>query len=168
MIATIRMSCPGHQSCSVACMNQLRKYIVKWQDEKSNANSWNGWPYGWRYRVGKKTPNLWPWLTQSWNDKRHESSPVFYRHFFPLFSLCVPYQIQSEAWRKHYCATCNPQCYIQWLFKVPLCITLRIKMWVAAYFFNLLRAKKKSKTILTKSFFMRLFSSVAKIFFKRF
>ena len=86
----------------------LSNFIVKWQDEKSNANSWNGWPYGCRYGVGKKTPNLWPWLTQSWNDKRHESSPVFYRHFFSLFSLCVPYQIQCEAWRKHYCATCNP------------------------------------------------------------
>ena len=66
----------------------VSKYIVKWQDEKSNANSWNGWPYEWRYGVGKKTPNLWPWLTQSWNDKRHESSPVFYRHFF-LSSFCV-------------------------------------------------------------------------------
>ena len=97
---TTKLFCSMHQNS--------RKYIVKWQDENSNANSWNGGPYGWRYGVGKKTPHLWPWLTQSWNDKRHESSPVFYRHFFSLFSLCVPYQIQCEAWRKHYCATCNP------------------------------------------------------------
>ena len=30
----------------------------------------------------------------------------------------------------------RPQCYRQWLFKAPLCITLKIKIWVVAYFFN--------------------------------
>ena len=30
----------------------------------------------------------------------------------------------------------KPQCYRQWLFKAPLCITLKIKIWAVAYFFN--------------------------------
>ena len=27
----------------------------------------------------------------------------------------------------------RPQCYRQWVYKAPLCITLRIKTWVVAY-----------------------------------
>ena len=40
----------------------------------------------------------------------------------------------------------SPQCYRQWLFKGHRCITLKIKIWVVAYFFNffkLFQTKKK-------------------------
>ena len=36
------------------------------------------------------------------------------------------------------------QCYRQWLFKAPLCITLKIKIWVVAYFFNIFKLFKKN------------------------
>ena len=45
----------------------------------------------------------------------------------------------------------KPQCYIQWVYKAPLCITLRIKSWVVAYLkfiFIFLRKKKKINFIL--------------------
>ena len=35
----------------------------------------------------------------------------------------------------------HTQCYRQWLFKAPLCITLKIKIWVVAYFFKLFQKK---------------------------
>ena len=61
------------------------------------------------------------------------------------------------------------QCYIQWVYKAPLCITLRIKTWVAAYFDPPKKIKKKkSKTIFYKSSFMQLFSADATIFLKEF
>ena len=44
---------------------------------------------------------------------------------------------------------------IQWVYKAPLCITLRIKTWVAAYF---------GQKNFIKGFFMQLFSAHATIF----
>ena len=35
------------------------------------------------------------------------------------------------------------QCYRQWLFKDPICITLKIKIWVVAYFFNFFKLFQK-------------------------
>jgi hypothetical protein len=37
---------------------------------------------------------------------------------------------------------------IQWLYKAPLCITLTIKTWVVAYFFNFSWEKKFKKKII--------------------
>ena len=47
-----------------------------------------------------------------------------------------------------------PQCYRQWLYRAPLCITLKIKVWVVAYLFFFLYI------------FMQLFSAYTIMFFK--
>ena len=41
----------------------------------------------------------------------------------------------------------------QWLFRATLCITLKIKIWVVAYFFNFFQLLKKKKKMY-KSHFM--------------
>ena len=37
------------------------------------------------------------------------------------------------------------QCYRQWLFKAPLCITLKIEIWVVAIFLIFSKIFKKKK-----------------------
>ena len=46
----------------------------------------------------------------------------------------------------------KPQCYIQWVYKAPLCITLRIKTWVAAYFDPPKKSKKNYKRYIVQLF----------------
>ena len=60
-----------------------------------------------------------------------------------------------------------PQCYRQWLYRVPRCITLKIKIWVVAYlkFIIFFPSIKKKKFLF---YFMQLFSADAKIFLKNF
>jgi hypothetical protein len=50
----------------------------------------------------------------------------------------------------------KPQCYIQWVYKAPLCITLRIKTWVEAYLKfiqnHFFKKKKKKSTLIYATF----------------
>ena len=47
-----------------------------------------------------------------------------------------------------------PQCYIQLLYWAPLCITLKIRIWVVAYFFNFFQLFQNKKKKIYKSHFM--------------
>ena len=52
------------------------------------------------------------------------------RQFNEQKEFCEPLKCHQQTWQKKLL----PQCYRQWLYIAPLCITLRIKMWVVAYF----------------------------------
>jgi hypothetical protein len=47
------------------------------------------------------------------------------------------------------------QCYIQWVYKAPPCIILRVKTWVAAYFEFHPKLKKKSYKSFLGNFLVR-------------
>ena len=57
----------------------------------------------------------------------------------------------------------NSQCYRQWVYKAPLCIPLRIKTWVVAYF-DPKEIKQQQKKY--KRDIMQLFSEDATIFLR--
>ena len=62
----------------------------------------------------------------------------------------VPVKIAHGYERKKYVIENNwlhSQCYRQWLFKAHLCITLKIRIWVVAYFFNFFKLFQKKKII---------------------
>ena len=54
-----------------------------------------------------------------------------------------------------WCFISHPQCYRQLLYWAPPCITLKIRIWVVAYFFNFFKKKKIIKAILC-NFSMRM------------
>ena len=52
-----------------------------------------------------------------------------------------------------------PQCYRQWAYRATLCITIKIRIWVVAYFFNffhLFQKEKKNIKAILCNFSMRL------------
>ena len=64
----------------------------------------------------------------------------------------------------------NTQCYRQWLFRATLYITLKIKTWVVAYFFNFfkLREMKKNAKVILCNFSMRMLKCFQENFKKNF
>ena len=52
----------------------------------------------------------------------------------------------------------NPQCYRQWVYRAPLCITLKIKIWVVAYSKFITFFSKYQKKIVNL-YLMQLFSA---------
>ena len=69
-------------------------------------------------------------------------------HSKPGFS----FRISKKEW--YIWLNFMPQCYGQWVYKAPICITLRIKTWVvnSKFKFIFLRIKKNKKTLLYATF----------------
>ena len=112
------------------------------------------------YKLGHAT-DLWPCQLQVlslWLEMRDETLQVWNHSYFRVHgnshksTHCSCALIENT---KHTSGVLSftlqkrwqPQFYIQLVFKAPLCITLKIKTRVAAYFFNFLWAKQNQKKI---------------------
>ena len=105
----------------------------------------------------------------------------FIRYFFAngvmllsFFAICCNvaivvlsvYFLQSskkEQIEKRLILLLYPQCYSQWVNRAPLCIILKIKIWVVAYLKFIIFFPSFKKTFLV--YFMQLFSADAAMFF---
>ena len=63
---------------------------------------------------------------------------------------------------------CHSQCYRQWLFKAPRCITLKIEIWAVAYFFNFFKLFLKKTTKFIKYILCNFSMRMLKCFLKKF
>ena len=72
----------------------------------------------------------WPKFSQR-NGLRSHLTQVFF-FVFQGPCNCTLHLTKPQLW--------HLQCYRQWLFKAPLCITLKIKIWMIAFF----KLKKKN------------------------
>ena len=94
----------------------------------------------------------------------------------PFFAICCNvaivvlsvYFLQSskkEQIEKRLILLLYPQCYSQWVNRAPLCIILKIKIWVVAYLKFIIFFPSFKKTFLV--YFMQLFSADAAMFLKK-
>ena len=108
-------------------------WLLKYPAQQDSALSWNSAEFDTKDQQGQASKNP---LRKGRQDQSYISQALW------KYAYALAYKLNDlicfEPKKVHF----EVQCYRQWLFKAPLCITLKFEIWVVAYFLNFFKKKK--------------------------